>query len=268
MSAPTLWAVSDLHAAVPANRRWVEGLRPRHPGDWMIVAGDVAENMEIVVSTLELLRRRFARVVWAPGNHELLSRSTDRYRGRERYAELIRRCREVGVDTPEDVYPSFFGTVVAPLLTLYDHTLAPRGVTLARARRAGRTLIDDLALAPFADVPAWCRERLFYGARRLAELGGVPTVLVNHWPLVREPVDRLGLPELALWCGTAHTRQWARRYRARAVVHGHLHLPGAYEVDGVRHIEASLGYPREWRARPGGPAAQPWPYPVLGGEAA
>ncbi|WPF65289.1 MULTISPECIES: metallophosphoesterase [unclassified Corynebacterium] len=266
MTAPTLWAVSDLHAAVPANREHVERLRPRNPGDWLIVAGDVAENVDLVIATLGRLRERFPRVIWAPGNHELLSRASDRFRGRARYAELVRRCREIGVHTPEDEYPIFQGTAIAPLCTLYDYSFAPAGITYEGARAAGKMLIDAFALEPFANVPAWCRERLAYSAGRLAALAGMPTVLVNHWPLVREPVQRMGIPELSLWCGTEHTRRWPQRYRARAVVYGHLHLPGVTRVHGVPHIEASLGYPREWRERPELPE-RPWPYPVLGGHA-
>ncbi|MBC3185360.1 metallophosphoesterase [Corynebacterium sp. zg-331] len=263
VTGPTLWAVSDLHAAVPANQDRVAALRAHHPDDWLIVAGDVAENMDLVIDTLGLLRARFAEVIWAPGNHELLSRAGDEHRGRGRYAELVRRCREIGVHTPEDEYPVFQGSAVAPLCTLYDYSLAPAGVTRDGVLRAGRALIDAVALEPFVDVPRWCRERLAYSASRLAVLRGKPTVLVNHWPLVREPVMRLGIPELSLWCGTEHTRHWPQRYCARAVVYGHLHLPGVTRVRGVAHIEASLGYPRERHSR----SRRPWPYPVLGGQA-
>jgi len=43
------------------------------------------------------------------------------------------------------------------------------------------------------------------------------------------------------------------------VVYGHLHIPRTTWHDGVPFVEASLGYPREWRRR-GGP---PGPRPVL-----
>jgi hypothetical protein len=33
------------------------------------------------------------------------------------------------------------------------------------------------------------------------------------------------------------------------VVYGHLHIPRETWEDGVRFVEVSLGYPREWRAR-------------------
>ena len=37
-------------------------------------------------------------------------------------------------------------------------------------------------------------------------------------------------------------------------------MPGVTTVDGIEHIEASLGYPREWERFP---SAQPFPYPVM-----
>jgi hypothetical protein len=71
-------------------------------------------------------------------------------------------------------------------------------------------------------------------------------VLVNHFPLVREPTLVLRHPEFAQWCGTTRTADWHRRFRARAVVYGHLHIPRVTRYDGVRFEEVSLQYPREW----------------------
>ena len=107
MPAPRLLAVSDLHVRYPENRAIVEALRPTSDGDWLIVAGDVAERVDDVVRTLALLRERFASVVWVPGNHELWTRAKEGVllRGEERYHHLVQACRDHGVLTPEDPYP-------------------------------------------------------------------------------------------------------------------------------------------------------------------
>ncbi len=76
-----------------------------------------------------------------------------------------------------------------------------------------------------------------------------PTVLVNHFPLVREPCDAMFYPEFALWCGTTATADWHTRYNALCSVYGHLHIPRTTWYDGVRFEEVSVGYPREWRRR-------------------
>ena len=75
----------------------------------------------------------------------------------------------------------------------------------------------------------------------------IPTVLVNHFPLLRETTRILRHQVFAQWCGTEHTADWHLRYRAAVVVYGHLHIPRTTWHDGVRFEEVSLGYPREWR---------------------
>jgi putative transposase len=258
----TLWSVSDLHVTWPANRERVERLRPAGPGDWLIVAGDVAERIDIVVDTLARLRRRFARVIWTPGNHELFARSTDRFKGRARYLRLVELLRAVGVDTPEDDYPLFGDVTVVPLFTLYDYSFRPAGMTveeaLADARDARATLDDELLIAPYVDIPAWCAERVDYSRRRLSEVAG-PTLLVNHWPLVVEPTLRMAKQPMALWCGTTATRHFTTDYHAIGAVHGHLHMPEEIRVDGVPHFDVSLGYPFEQERMP----RRAWPLPAL-----
>lgn len=258
----TLWAVSDLHVTWPANRERTQRLRSAGSGDWLIVAGDVAERIDVIVDTLAALRRRFARVIWTPGNHELYSRATDRLKGRQRYRRLVELLREVGVDTPEDDYPVFGGVTVAPLFTLYDYSFRPDHLSaeqaLAAARTARATLDDELFIAPFVDIPAWCAERVAYSRERLAAVTG-PTLLVNHWPLVVEPTRRLAKPELALWCGTTATRSFLPDYHAIGAIHGHLHMPAEIRVEGVPHFDVSLGYPFEQERM----RRRAWPLPAL-----
>ena len=226
---PRLLAVSDLHVRYPENRAVVERLRPGSDGDWLIVAGDVAEQVGDVAGVLELLAARFARVLWVPGNHELWTR------GRE-------------PDGP---------VVVAPLFLLYDYSFLPEGATgptdgLAIARAAGVVCSDEYVLHPdpYPDRAAWCAERVRVSRERLDACDpALPTVLVNHWPLTRHPTRVLRHPEFALWCGTVETADWHVRYRAVAAVYGHLHIPRVTWEDGTRFVEASLGYPREWRPR-------------------
>lgn len=266
--AVTLWAVSDLHVGARGNRDLVVDLvRPRNPGDWLIVAGDVAEDLDVVVDVLDELRQRFAKVIYAPGNHELYARAGHGPVGKARYEELIRRCRRIGISTPEDPYQQFAGHTIVPLFTLYDHSWRDLTATpeeaIAEAKAQGLVLSDYYMIRPFVDIPQWCRERLTYSVRRLGQVTG-PTVLVNHWPLAQESLRRVRYPEIGLFSGTRHTQQWAKRYRAATVIHGHLHIPLGIEVDGVPHVEVSLGYPRERkRSLPPRQKMSLWPYPVM-----
>jgi 3',5'-cyclic AMP phosphodiesterase CpdA len=261
-----LLAVSDLHVGFPENRAIAERLQPVTESDWLIVAGDVGERAADVERVLTTLSQRFAKVIWVPGNHELWTHGRDplRLRGEARYQHLVEVCHRLGVVTPEDPYPLWPGAagpvLVVPLFLLYDYSFRPDGAAsaaegLERAHRAGVVSTDERLLHPdpYPSREAWCHDRLATTERRLADLPpGVPTVLVNHFPLVREPTTVMRYPVFAQWCGTVRTADWPTRYGALAVVYGHLHIPRTTWHDGVRHEEVSLGYPREWkrRARP------------------
>ncbi len=262
-SGGRLYAVSDLHVAYEQNRQIVEGIHPRHQDDWLLVAGDIAEKAADVDWALGLLADRFHTVVWVPGNHELWTHRDDpvRLRGRERYLHLVERCRSLGVLTPEDPYPVWTGpggpVTVAPLFVLYDYSFLPAGTRngqegLREAHDAGVVCADEYLLHPdpYPSRDAWYRARLEYTHKRLDACDPeLPTVLVNHFPLTREPTAVLRYPEFALWCGTVGTADWHVRYRAATVIYGHLHIPRVTWHDGVAHREVSLGYPREWLRR-------------------
>ncbi len=260
---PTLWAVSDLHTGHHGAKPVVESLHPSSPEDWLIVAGDVAELTDDIHSTLELLRRRFAKVIWVPGNHELWTNGRDPIQlvGRARYDWLVTMCDQMDIITPEHPYPVWTHTggavTIVPMFLLYDYTFLPRGATtkaegLALALQRGVVASDEYLLSPqpYATREDWCQDRLAHTQARLEQLNmRTPTVLVNHFPLVRRPCNVLRYREFALWCGTTKTADWHTRYNAACAVYGHLHIPRTTWHDGVRFEEVSVGYPREWRRR-------------------
>jgi 3',5'-cyclic AMP phosphodiesterase CpdA len=259
----TLLGISDLHVTHPDNRRVVEGLRPRSPADWLLVCGDVSEAPSDVEWTLSLLNERFAKVVWVPGNHELWTLPDDAIglRGEQRYMHLVQMCRRIGVITPEDTYPVWDGAggpmTIAPLFLLYDYTFGrniarTKQESLARAHEAGVVCSDEFVLHPdpYSSREAWCHARVRETELRLGACAtDIPTVLVNHFPLIEDVTKTLWYPEFAQWCGTKHTADWHRRFRAAVVVYGHLHIPRTSWHGGVRFEEVSLGYPRQWRSR-------------------
>jgi 3',5'-cyclic AMP phosphodiesterase CpdA len=261
-----LLAVSDLHVSFSENREIVETMVPSSPGDWLLVAGDVGEDLEDIAWALGTLREKFAAVVWVPGNHELWTRPKDpiQLRGERRYRYLVEICRGLDVITPEDPYPIWRGpggpVRIVPLFLLYDYTFRPPGTAtkeaaLARAYAAGVVCTDEMLLYPdpYPTREDWCEGRIAETERRLVAAGTeFPMLFVNHYPLVREPTRVLRYPEFAQWCGTSRTADWHVRFNAAAVVYGHLHIPRTTWHDGVRFEEVSVGYPREWRER--GPA--------------
>jgi 3',5'-cyclic AMP phosphodiesterase CpdA len=267
-SRPRLLATSDLHVNRSENEDLVRDLYPTHPGDWLIVAGDVGDRVATTTWALGVLAERFTEVIWVPGNHELWTPPGDEVDlvGPARYDHLVAACRDLGVLTPEDPWPVWEGdggpALVCPMFLLYDYSVRPPSIpddwsndaALEVAREAGVVATDEILMScdPYPDAAAWCADRLAVTAERLAERPpGMPTVLVNHWPLIVDPTRVLHHPEFAQWCGTRRTADWHRRFQASAVVYGHLHIPRTTHHDGVRFEEVSLGYPRERKRRQG-----------------
>lgn len=258
-----LFALSDLHVGHQDNSRFIAEL-PAHPGDWLILGGDIGETEEQLRFVLTTLLPRFARLVWVPGNHELWTApKTSALRGAAKYQQLVSVCREYGVLTPEDPYPIFDDGqqryLIAPLFLLYDYSFCPKGMTqdeaLNWAYEAGLECVDEHLLHPdpYPSRAAWCAARCAETEARLLlalKMHDVKTVLINHFPLLSEHAELPLIPRFRIWCGTERTRDWHRRFRAAAVVYGHLHIPKQSVLDGVHFFEVSLGYPRQWQRFP------------------
>ena len=143
-----LLAISDLHINHRINREALATIGP-HPDDWLVVAGDVGERPEHLVTLLESLTPRFAKVIWTAGNHDLWetaeTKGTQRTKGtkgfqsvdgHQRYDELVQICRDRGAVTPEDPYlewPGAPGTFIGPMFLLFDYTFRPSNVSFESA---------------------------------------------------------------------------------------------------------------------------------------
>ena len=279
-----LLAISDLHIGYPENRAYADALAPADPEDWLIVAGDVGEVFADVGFVLASLANRFAKVIWAPGNHELWTLPSDpvALRGVARYEALVKVCRRFGVLTPEDEFPVWDGpgrpghgrAAVRPLRLLVrrraDRADVGRpsdgrseGGGAARTRTppgSSPPTRDACSPTPYPSVADWCRDRVAATEARLAAVDGPDgagqplaadpgaageAAAPGLRPVVRDHADgRL-----------AHPLPGARR-RLRPPAH-----PAAAEYDGVRFEEVSVGNPREWRRRG---AAPPPPRVILG----
>lgn len=253
-----LFAISDIHLSSPENRAALTRI-PEHPNDWLILAGDIGETPEHLVFALETLSVRFKKLIWVPGNHDLWTTDTDgdHLTGEDKYWRLVELCNHYGVLTPEDPYPvEYFGgkkVRLVPLFLLYDYSFRPKHVTLDNAiewaNESGVMCADEsfLRTNPYNNIIDWCAARCESTEHRLLSLNdGLPTVLINHFPLRYDLIWIPRIPRFTIWCGTRQTEDWHLRWNATAVVYGHLHVPSTQIRDSVRFDEVSLGYPRQW----------------------
>jgi 3',5'-cyclic AMP phosphodiesterase CpdA len=253
-----LYAIADLHLRYEVTRHALEALRP-HPYDWLILAGDVGETEEHLRFALALLARRFGRVLWVPGNHDLwtIPSRQDDFRGEAKYLRQVAICREYGVLTPEDPYVMWPGEgprcLLAPLFLLYDYSFRPDDIPQERAiewAAEDNLLCSDEVLLhsdPYPTKSDWCAARCAEAEPRLVEAAArAPLILINHFPLRQDLAVLPRIPRFSIWCGTRRTEDWHIRFRAEAVIYGHLHIRATHYRDGIPFEEVSLGYPQNY----------------------
>ncbi|CAJ2502042.1 Uu.00g048950.m01.CDS01 [Anthostomella pinea] len=254
-----LYAIGDLHLGYELNKKALQELTP-HPGDGLILCGDVGETAEHLELAFTAAKANFDEVFWCPGNHELYTLTTKtELKGEDKYAECVDIARKHGVRTPEDDFYRWEGeggpALIAPIFTLYDYSFRPAHVSregaLKWAEEADTVATDEFILHPdpHASRDDWCRALVGKTERKLEEaarVGGLPLIIANHWPLREDLVFIPRVPRFSLWCGTKMTEDWHTRFRAKVVVSGHLHVRRTDWKDGVRFEECSLGYPKQW----------------------
>lgn len=264
-----LYAIADLHLAYTENKTAWSKLSP-HPNDGLILCGDIGESPEHLHLAFSLATRNFDTVWWCPGNHELYtipsSKSTSDpggvgLRGEEKYMQCVEIAQGYGVKTPEDEFVVWDGEggrcVVAMCFTLYDYSFRPEGVSeegaVAWAREKDTEATDEFLLYPdpYVSRREWCHKLVEKFEEKLddAKAGypGLPFVIANHWPLREDLVTLKYIPRFSLWCGTKLTDDWHKRFNAKVVVSGHLHIRRTDWRNGCRFEEVSLGYPRHWK---------------------
>lgn len=214
--------------------------------------------------------RRFKHVFWVPGNHELytslgptVSDEEKTLRGEAKYRACIKIARHYDVLTPEDDYMTWkyqqadgamAEAIVCPIFTLYDYSFRPadipRDKALEWALEEGIQATDEKLLHPdpYTSRDAWCTQLVSEAEVKLGKAAatGLPLVIVNHWPLRQDLVYIPRVPRFSIWCGTKETNDWHKKFNAKVVVSGHLHVRRTDWIDGVRFEEVSLGYPRQW----------------------
>ncbi|OCK80065.1 transposase [Lepidopterella palustris CBS 459.81] len=253
-----LYAIGDLHVGHKQNREALEELTP-HPGDGLILCGDIGETMPHLTLVFETATACFDYVFWVPGNHELYTMPDSRQpQGEGKYQECLALARSFGILTPEDPYMRWEGEggpcIIAPIFTLYDYSFRPAHVSregaLAWAEEENIMATDEALLHPdpYPSRDAWCDKLVSRTEERLQEAAanGIPLIIINHWPLREDLVFIPLIPRFSLWCGTKKTEDWHLRFKAKVVINGHLHVRRTDWIDGVRFEECSLGYPRQW----------------------
>lgn len=239
-----VFAVSDIHVDYDANARWLETVsQDDYVDDVLIVAGDVSDDISRLQWALETLARRFRRVLFVPGNHDLWvirdAPTTDSLAKFEALREVVD-----GVGASMQSYGAH-GVAIVPLLAWYDYSFGAPSEELKamwmdyRACRWPQGLDDAGVAARFAALNP-----------RTAAPDAHTVITFSHYlPRIDLMPDYIPAKHRVVYpvLGTARLDQELRRLGARIHVYGHSHVNRDIEIDGVAYVNNAFGYPRETR---------------------
>lgn len=261
-----VWAVSDVHTDMRQNMSWIEDLSAsEHADDVLVLAGDISNRREDVEATLAACKRRFSRVFFVPGNHDLWVPRRGGGDSLERLRGLLELCRALGVETGPGEVGEAAGApgrlLVAPLLSWHhpQWDTEPEIEAWGGLRPAHQVVsdyvltrwpeplrIEDGSVARAVDA---INDEVFDAAELSAKRCARTSLLTFSHFLPRlelNPEKRyLTSPNLAKAVGSTYLRDRVERLKPDMHVFGHTHFGFDMVVDGIRYLQAPLSYPNE-----------------------
>lgn len=237
-----VFAISDIHVDYDANMRWVHGLsRADHRDDLLILAGDVSHRPKLLAECIDAFSRRFAQVLFVPGNHDLwvVGEPPERHS-----LQKFREVADIAADNGASMQAfRREGTLIQPLLGWYDFSFGKPDDSLLQMWADFRTcrwpdgagpaevaaLFDDMNEAPPDDAP----ERVITYSHFMPRIDLVP-MFVPQRHRTLDPV-----------LGTVRLEAQLRRFTPHIHVYGHSHINRSVRLDGVHYINNAFGYPQE-----------------------
>lgn len=259
-----IFALSDLHADYEPNARWLRNLSLYdYQGDVLILAGDITDSLPLLEWCLRLVARRFRKVLFVPGNHELW---TLRDRPRVDSYEKFERVRELAQDSgvSMDTF-RVAGLSIVPLFSWYDYSFGVPSNDLKELWMDFRACVWP----PPADVREIAAKFLALNESALNESALDESALndsslnqstsddpprphkvisfshfLPRFELVpqRTPAFKLDLSPIL---GTLHLDHQVRRLRSTLHVYGHSHVNRRLVISGVTYVNNAFGYPHE-----------------------
>ncbi|CAI0981181.1 putative phosphoesterase [Serratia entomophila] len=236
-----VYAISDLHIDFDGNAKWFfNAFDADYTDDVLLVAGDVSDELNRLEQCFTFLARRFKKVLFVPGNHELWvirdSMPTS-IRKFEQICQLTERC---GVSM--DVY--HHGSVsIVPLLSWYDFSFSSPTEKLLGSWM-------DFHACKWPDN--WDLQHVtnFFLDKNISRLNTRNDVVISFSHFL--PTSKLlpnFVPEAFKYIfpvlGSEKLAEQISILQPDTHVYGHSHISRSLRVDDIDYVNNALGYPKE-----------------------
>eukprot|EP00403_Amphidinium_massartii_P005538 CAMPEP_0178375254 /NCGR_PEP_ID=MMETSP0689_2-20121128/2791_1 /TAXON_ID=160604 /ORGANISM="Amphidinium massartii, Strain CS-259" /LENGTH=1610 /DNA_ID=CAMNT_0019995237 /DNA_START=1 /DNA_END=4829 /DNA_ORIENTATION=+ len=275
-----IWTLSDLHFDQHGAPEWCKSLSSSFfRDDILMLAGNVADSLEKLKFGLTVLKSKFRRVFFVPGNQDLWVKAYtlgDIIKGREKVAneaktigdsmskflQVMQVCDDLGIDVaPAEVAGGVF---IVPLMSWYSREFVSREMRRNNAAQSDadqRVTIDQWIRWPFpcGSDDAWkffmrmnepiLRAALVAKSAFEGLAGQQATVLTMTHFLTRAelPFD-WSVPGLWDYIGCDGLDEQARILGSDVHVYGHACTGGpCTHMEGVHYVHNYLGTPDKHR---------------------
>jgi len=235
-------ATSDVHVDYAVNAQWVESLSlVDYQNDVLILAGDITDSLLKLERCFGMLARRFMKVLFVPGNHDLwVARDKNLHDSFQKLEEVRRVASQCDVS----MAPFHRGTLsIIPLMSWYDFSFGQPTQELKQMWADFRACRWPDGMDT-ADVAARFQAMNHYQRRSDHE-----TIISFSHFLPRIDVMPETLPHrvklLFPILGTRRLEQEVRRLRSTIHVYGHSHLNRRVQLDGTLYVNNAFAYPQE-----------------------
>jgi predicted phosphodiesterase len=239
-----VFALSDIHIDYDVNAEWIANLSvAEYQDDVLILAGDVTDSRRLLDWCLSALAKRFKKVLFTPGNHDLWVMREDREMNSLQKFDDVRAVVESSGASMRAFRERDLSVI--PLLAWYDYSFGEPSEKLKRV---------------WMDYRA-CRWPSGYTEKDVAthfaafnnkqvSAAGDTVITYSHFlpridlmPGFVPGANGFLYPVL----GSAQLDSQLRSLNSSIHVYGHSHVNRHVKIDGVSYINNAFGYPRETR---------------------
>jgi len=239
-----IFATSDIHVDYDENAKWIRNLSiSDYQSDVLILAGDVTDTLSLLEWSLGTLSKKFRKVLFVPGNHDLWVIRDGREKNSLQKFSDVRAVVEASGASMEPFRER--GVSIIPLLSWYDYTFGEpteelRGMWMDyRACRWPAGFTEKKIAAYFAA----------FNDRHVKPAGDMVITYSHFLPRIDVMPGYIPAAGKLLYpiLGSKLLDGQLRRLDSRMHVYGHSHFNRRVEIDGVSYINNAFGYPNETR---------------------
>jgi len=237
-----VFALSDIHVDYEVNAKWVAGLSSTdYQDDVLILAGDITDTLRLLEWCLSTLAKRFKKVLFVPGNHDLWVIRDDRQKNSlQKFDDVCAAVKSSGASM--EAFRER-GVSIIPLLGWYDYSFGQPSDELKSVWMDYRTCRWPAGYTD-KDVAAYFAA---LNEKQVSPAGDTIITYSHFLPRIDLMPGFIPCAKMILYpiLGSSLLERQLRKLRAHMHVYGHSHVNRRVRIDGVSYINNAFGYPSE-----------------------